>query len=128
MTSFRGIFNDNGIETDFRIFINLEKKENYISDFYMNDIRFDVKINGNSCTILTEKNRSLFSWNYFIELFSDNYEYKEYEQTNYELVFKKFGNEIIVVGKEINSYNELCYCPFFSSKPKFFVGTNKEDV
>ena len=128
MTSFRGIFNDNGVETKFRIFIDLEKKGKYISDFFVNDVRSDVKIDGNKCTILTKKSRSYFAWNYFVELLYDNNEYDDYEQTTYELVFKKCGNEIIIVGKEINNYNDLCYCPFFSSKPKFFVGTNKEEV
>lgn len=117
MSMYRGILNDNGLETNIRIFFDL-KKNDYTSDFFANNIRSDINIRGDICTIIRRKRFTGFP---LVSLFDDN----EFEYTNYKLYISKYENEIIITGKEIaNQY----WCIPCMPRPKFFVVTNKEEA
>jgi hypothetical protein len=99
MITFNGIHNDNGVEKKIRIFLDLESITPYMTDFYIDDKRLDVKIEKNICTICNN---------------------------DYIYDVKKFPNEIIVAAKEISN---LFHCLFpCVCKQKFFVVSNKEEV
>ncbi len=99
MITFSGIHNDNGVEKKIRIFIDLDAVTPYMTDFYINEKRFDVWIDKNTCTI---------------------------QNNDYVFVIEKFKNEIIIAAKEINNFFH-CMFPCFC-KQKFFVVSNREEV
>lgn len=129
MTPFRGILNDNGIESQFRIFIDLKKKGQYTTDFYIDGIRYDAKINANKCTIIIKKSKSYFDFDFFLGMFVDiNRDEFEYEYVDYQITIQEINNELIIIGKEITEMMNMCYFPFICPKPRFFVATNKEQI
>lgn len=129
MTSFRGILNDNATETEFRVFIDLEKNGQYISDSFVGNVRYDAKINGDRCTIVTKRKKSFFDLDFFFGIFGDtDVDEFVYEHVEYQLTFKEINGEIIVIGREVTELTSLCYCSLICPKPRFFVATNKEEV
>ena len=122
MTEFFGLLNDNGLESKFRIFIDLNAENEYITDFYMDNIRSDAKICGDQCTISVKKESGLLDINYLCDVFFD---IKDTGIT-YDMTIKQYSDEIIITGKESGNFCLLCI-PLFS-RPTFFVATNKIEV
>ena len=121
MTEFFGLLNDNGVETKFRIFVDLKRQEDeeYVTDFYVDHTRSDAIIHGNECVIKIAKKSGT---NYLSEVFFgiDNTE------TTYDITFRQYGDEIIMSGMETGIFYLSCI-PIFS-RPIFFVATNKIEV
>jgi len=113
MTTFTGILNNNGTETKIRMFIELDKHTSYVSDLYMNNVRYDIIVDGNTCSLITSKYSYLLDHDFV-------------DKTNYELFVKKYQDEIIIVGREKGNIFECCLSYIFT--PKFFVVSNKEEV
>ncbi|XWV26379.1 putative orfan [Tupanvirus soda lake] len=99
MITFRGIFNDNGREKLIRIYLDLEATGPYTTDFYIDNIRTDARIDKNICKI---------------------------QNVEYQYTIKNFQDEIILAAKEIDNLLHLIFPCFY--KQKFFVVSNKEEV
>ena len=133
MTEFFGLLNDNGVETKFRIFVDLGRiatcnqpalrgqgrQDEYITDFYVDHTRSDAIIYDDKCIIKIGKKSGA---NYLSEIFFgiDNTE------TTYDINFRQYGDEIIMSGMETGIFYLSCI-PIFS-RPIFFVATNKIEV
>jgi hypothetical protein len=99
MLIFNGILNDNG--SDKKIILFLEDNTNfpYTSDCYINNVRVNINMDNNICTI---------------------------QNTKYEYYIKKYDDELLLVGKEIGNFFHYVLSCFY--KQNFFVLTNKDEV
>lgn len=95
MEFFRGILNTNNEERYIETFLNLEKNE-YITDFYIDNIKYETTINKN-----------IIEFNSYI----------------YEFYTKSIKDEIFIIAKKkLSIYDILFNCMPESS---YFVLTNK---
>lgn len=101
---FTGIKNDFGNETKFMIYMDLTKTIAYTTDFYIENNRFDAKID-------PEKGQ--------LTLGENVYDYN----------FKNEGDEILLVAtEELDTLDNMFNYLFCRSKPNFMLGTNKMEV
>ena len=122
MTEFFGLLNDNGTETKFRIFIDLDASEEYVTDFYMNDTRSDAIMNGNKCTIHHHRTNDWLGIDYLCKVFFDT----DTNGVTYKINIYQYDNEVLITGKEDGNFCLSCI-PIFS-RPIFFVATNKIEI
>lgn len=107
MLVFNGILNNNGIEKKIRLFLKNSSlsegdQEIYETDFFMEDIKSIAFVHPTTIVLSDSK---------------------------YQIFFKKYEDEILLMGKETSTFCDLFTCAFpCFHKPKFFVMTNKEEV
>lgn len=99
MIAFNGLINDNGLETEIRIFFDLDINEPYETDIYFDNKQITALIDNNSIII---------------------------GDVEYEYYVRVYQNETLIVGKEIDGIFH-CMFPCFNNK-KFFVVTDRQEV
>lgn len=99
MRVFNGILNDNGLESKIILYLDPCKITPYVTDYYINNNRYEAKIDDNEYTLI---------------------------DTVYEYKIKKYHDEILIMGKEKLNFWYICFPCLY--RPKFFLLTDKEEV